>query len=454
MSAVSAGWQHVDSGIFSKNTARDHDGQLRVAGHSATALLEEFGSPLYVIDEMDARDRAAQTREAFTREFARIGTSAKVYYASKAFLCIEVARWMNELGLGIDVSTGGELAVALAAQVDPARIALHGNNKSDAELEVAVSVGVGSVVLDSESEVERLAEIAQRLQRTQPVFLRVNSGVHASTHDFLATAHEDQKFGVALEDAAEIVGQIRSHDSLRFLGLHCHIGSQIFDTAGFTESARRLLSLTAELRKTGDVPELNLGGGFGIAYTHDDDPLPIDTVASELAEIVRDTAAELDTPLPVVSFEPGRSIIGPSGLTLYTVGTVKSVALSDGGSRTYISVDGGMSDNIRTALYGAQYTARIANRESAAQPQLSRVVGKHCESGDIVVDHEYLPSDVMRGDTIAVAATGAYCWSMSNNYNYIARPAVVAVREDDARVIIRAESETDLLARNVDWSNS
>lgn len=454
MSAVSSGWQHLDPQVFSRNSVRNHAGELEIAGVSASALLAEFGSPLYVVDEQDARDRAAETLEAFTREFARIGASAKVYYAGKAQLNIEIARWMAELGLGVDVASGGELAVALAAHVDPKRIGMHGNNKSDSELEVAVSVGVGSVIVDSAEEVARLAAIAERLGRAQAVFLRVNSGVHASTHDFLATSHEDQKFGVALEDASSIVESIRSFSSLRFLGLHCHIGSQIFDTSGFHESARRLLTLTADLRERGDVPELNLGGGFGIAYTSDDDPLPIGQIASQLADIVRSAADELGTEIPEVSFEPGRAIIGAAGLTLYSVGTVKPVALSNGGTRTYVSVDGGMSDNIRTALYDASYTARLANRESDAQPMLVRVVGKHCESGDIVVDSEYLPADVRRGDTLVVAATGAYCWSLANNYNYLPRPAVVAVRNGDARVIVRGETEADLLARNVDWSDS
>lgn len=454
MSAVTSGWQHLDPPVFSRNAQRSQTGELEVAGVTASALLAEFGSPLYVVDEQDARDRASETLNAFTREFARIGTKAKVYYAGKAQLNVEIARWMAEAGLGVDVSTGGELAVALAARVEPSRIGMHGNNKSDAELEVAVSVGVGSVIIDSSEEVGRLAAIAARLGTTQPVFLRVNSGVHASTHEFLATSHEDQKFGVAIEDATDIVASIRSHASLTFLGLHCHIGSQIFGTSGFTESARRLLMLTATLRESGPVPELNLGGGFGIAYTSEDDPMPIDQIAAELADIVRDTAAELNTELPVVSFEPGRSIIGAAGLTLYSVGTIKSVALSDGGSRTYVSVDGGMSDNIRTALYDAKYTARLANRESSAQSMLVRVVGKHCESGDIVVDSEYLPADVQRGDTLVVAATGAYCWSLASNYNYVPRPAVVAVRGGAARVIVRGETESDLLDRNVDWSDS
>lgn len=447
-----AHWQNVDTAIFSANSARDSSGELLVAGVRASTLLAEHGSPLYVVDEQHARDRAAQVHSAFTREFERIGTSAKIYYSGKAFMAVEAVKWMREAGLGIDVATGGELAVALAAKVDPGKIAMQGNNKSDAELEIAVSVGIGSVILDSSEEIDRLAAIASRLGRVQKVFVRVNSGVHASTHDFLATSHEDQKFGIALEDAETAVAAIRTHHSLEFLGLHCHIGSQIFDTSGFKESASRLLKLTAQLRKSGAVPELNLGGGFGIAYTSDDDPEPIETIAAQLADIVRDTCVELGIDIPVVSFEPGRSIIGSAGVTLYTVGTIKRVALTDGHERTYVSVDGGMSDNIRTALYGADYTARLANRVSTAQPQLSRIVGKHCESGDVVVDTEFLPADIQRGDLIAVAATGAYCWALSNNYNYVARPAVVAVRNGSSRVIVRGETEEDLLARNVDWS--
>jgi diaminopimelate decarboxylase len=403
-------------------------------------------------------------RDALQREFSRVGTEATIYYAGKAFLCVEVARWMTEEGLNIDVASGGELAVVLAADVDPARIGFHGNNKSVAEIERAVNVGVGTIVLDSEQEIERVARAAAVAGIRQRVRLRVNSGVHAGTHDYLATAHEDQKFGLPLARATELVQAIVSHESLDFMGLHCHIGSQIFATDGFRESARRLIGVYAELAGiTGTpIPELNLGGGFGIAYTsaQASEAPDVATIARELADIVADACRAAGIAIPKLAFEPGRSIIGQAGITLYTVGTTKSVPLAGSDTeresldlgfaeRMYVSVDGGMSDNPRPALYGADYQVRLANRRSDAEPALVRVVGKHCEAGDIVVNRDLLPGDVAPGDILAVAATGAYCWSLSSNYNYVPRPAVVAVRDGTSRVIVRGETEADLLARSV-----
>ncbi|WP_136708675.1 diaminopimelate decarboxylase [Agromyces sp. H66] len=433
--------------VWPARTHRDADGRLVVGGVTATSLAERFGTPLYVVDETDARARAARIRTAFERAAASVGTGATVYYAGKAFLSGAVVRWVTEEGLGVDVATGGELAVALAAGADPVRIGFHGNNKSIAEIERGVAAGVGAIIIDSEVEIERVADAAARAGRVQRVRLRVNSGVHASTHEFLATAHEDQKFGVSLERAAELGERIRSHASLDFLGLHCHIGSQIFDSAGFAESAERLLAAHAELARVAPVPELNLGGGFGIAYTSADEPAPIEEIALGIAEAVARACRAHDVPVPRLAFEPGRSIIGPAGITLYTVGTTKPVPI-EGGWRHYVSVDGGMSDNLRTALYGADYTVRVASRVSEEPPALVRVVGKHCESGDIVVDADYLPHDVAPGDLLAVAATGAYCWSLANNYNHVPRPPVVAVRDGVARVIVRGETEADLLARD------
>ncbi|MBK5238925.1 MAG: diaminopimelate decarboxylase [Actinomycetales bacterium] len=439
-------------GLWSTNTTRDDEGEISVAGVLATELVAQFGTPVYVIDEAHARARAVEVREAFERELARVGGRASVYYAGKAFLCTEVARWVTEAGLNIDVASGGELAVALAAGVEPAHLGFHGNNKSQAEIDRAVGVGVGTIVMDSLWEIDRVAESATRQGVTQRVRLRVNSGVHAHTHSFLATAHEDQKFGVTIADAPALVARIREHASLNFVGVHCHIGSQIFGTAGFAESASRLLALHAELLAGGPVPELNLGGGFGIAYTPADEPTPIGVIAAEIADMVAGECARLGIDIPLIALEPGRTVIGTSTATLYTVGTTKDVTVDFDGSsavRRYVSVDGGMSDNARPALYEANYSVRMANRVSDAEQQLVRIAGKHCESGDIVVYADYLPGDIHPGDIVATPVTGAYCFSLSSNYNYLARPPVVAVRDGVARVIVRGETEQDLLARDM-----
>ncbi|MGV8895639.1 MAG: diaminopimelate decarboxylase [Rhodoglobus sp.] len=446
--AVPADANELAATVWSQNSARNASGEIVIAGVAASTLAAEFGTPVYVVDEADVRSRALEIRQSFDAEFAKVGGAVKVYYAGKAFLSIDVATWMNDAGLNIDVASGGELAVALAAGVDPARLGLHGNNKSIAEIDRAVSIGIGAIVIDSEIEVSRIAEAATRHGTVQPVRLRINSGVHASTHEYLATAREDQKFGIPLVDAAAHVALIRAEPSLQFLGLHSHIGSQIFESSGFAEAARRLFALHAELLAGGPVPELNLGGGFGIAYTSVDEPLPIAEIATRFAEIVSEGAAALGIPIPVVAIEPGRSIVGPSTTTLYTVGTIKDVVVDGTDVRKYVSVDGGMSDNIRPSLYRADYSVRIANRSSTAAPQLVRIAGKHCESGDIVVHADYLPGDVEPGDLVGVPATGAYGWAMASNYNYLGRPPVVAVVDGVARVIVRRETEEDLLSRD------
>ena len=455
--------------VWSRNAQRSATGEIVIAGAQASELVAQFGTPVYVVDEADARSRAREIRESFDREFSRVGGAATVYYAGKAFLSTEVARWMISAGLNIDVCSGGELAVALAAGVDPKRLGLHGNNKSVAEIDRAVGVGIGAIVLDSLIEIERVARAATEHGVVQRVRLRINVGVHASTHEYLATATEDQKFGISLNETEDAVAAIRSHPSLEFLGLHSHIGSQIFESDGFAEAAHRLFAVHARLLEGGPIPELNLGGGFGIAYTSADVALPIDLLAARFADIVSAAAAEFGVPIPLVAIEPGRAIIGPSTTTLYEVGTVKDVTVTvpeptsvpepvEGAAsmnsatatatRKYVSIDGGMSDNIRPALYGADYSARIASRVSNAAPALVRVAGKHCESGDIVVRAEYLPGDVHPGDLLAVPATGAYCWSLANNYNYLGRPPVVAVKDGHARVLVRRENEEDLLRRD------
>ncbi|MGF2948381.1 diaminopimelate decarboxylase [Microbacterium alcoholitolerans] len=433
--------------VWPVSARRADDGELFIGGVSAGDLAREYGTPLQVLDEAEVRRRAAGLRGAFDAAAAAHGTTARIYYAGKALLNTSIVRWVREEGLNVDVCTGGELEVALAAGADAANLGFHGNNKSAAELERAVEVGVGTIIIDSTIEIQRLAEIVVRTGAQQRVMLRVNSGVHAETHDFLATAHEDQKFGFPLTEAPAAVARIRETPGLVFTGLHCHIGSQIFGVAGFRESAARVLDLHQQLLAGGDIPQLNLGGGFGIAYTRVDDPVPITELADGIVAAVAEECARRGISVPALAFEPGRAIIGNAGVTLYEVGTTKDVALGVG-TRCYVSVDGGMSDNARPALYGAQYSARIASRTSAADPVLVRVVGKHCESGDIVVDHEHLPGDVAPGDLLAVAATGAYCAPLSSNYNHVPRPPIVAVRDGASRVIVRGESMRDLLARD------
>lgn len=429
------------------STAEKTDGVLSVGGVALTDLVATHGSPAYVLDETDFRARAAAFRDAFG--------DYDVYYAGKAFLCTTTARWVAEEGLCLDVCTGGELAVAQRAGFPMHRVELHGNNKSTAELRRAVELGVGRVIVDSFGEIDRLAAVVADTDPTSAVrvMVRVTPGVEAHTHEYIATAHEDQKFGFSITagDALEAVRRVEQAPGLELRGLHCHIGSQIFDSSGFEVAARRVLALHAQVgEELGLVlPELNLGGGFGIAYTTQDDPSEPSTLAAEMTAIVGRECRALGIAEPRLSIEPGRAIAGPSTCTVYEVGTVKQVALDGGASRTYVSVDGGMSDNIRTALYDADYSCTLASRASVAAPVLSRVVGKHCEAGDVVVKDEFLPGDLAPGDLVAVPGTGAYCRSMASNYNHALRPPVVAVRDGVARVVVRRETEDDLLATDV-----
>jgi diaminopimelate decarboxylase len=421
-------------------SARRVAGALELGGIPVPALVERHGTPALFLDEEDLRARARAYRAV---------DGVDVYYAGKAFLCTSVARWVAEEGLGLDVCTGGELAVALAAGFPPHRIAMHGNNKSRTELEQAVDAGVGRVVVDSFQEIERLAQIAARRGVRQPVLVRVTLGVEAHTHEFIATAHEDQKFGFSLRDgdAARAVAEVLAAESLELRGLHSHIGSQIFETSGFEVAAHRLVGVAASVRDGlgVQVTELNLGGGLGIAYVSGDDPEAPKEILQRLARIVERECAAVRLPLPQIAVEPGRAIVGPSAITVYEIGTVKDVRLDGGMVRRYVSVDGGMSDNIRTALYDAEYTGVLAGRSSDAPPALSRIVGKHCESGDIVVRDLWLPGDVRPGDLLAVAATGAYCRSMASNYNYVLRPPVISVRDGQDTVLLRRETDDDLL---------
>ncbi|KXO97516.1 diaminopimelate decarboxylase [Tsukamurella tyrosinosolvens] len=453
----------LDRAVWPAHARREADGAVSVAGVPVSALAAEFGTPLLVIDEDDFRARCRGMREAF-------GEDAAVHYASKAFLSMEIARWVRDEGLNLDVCSGGELAVALRAGFPAERIALHGNNKSVAELDYAVESGIGHVVVDSLSEIARLDAVAGERNAVQEVLIRLTPGVEAHTHEFISTAHEDQKFGFSLASngsdspAMKAVAAVFAADNLRLVGLHSHIGSQIFDVNGFEIAARRVLELLRDVvarfgaEKTAQLGTIDLGGGLGISYTSHDDPPPVADLAAKLRHIVETESAALGLATPHLAVEPGRAIAGPPGITLYEVGTIKDVAVdaasaSDGaaaqGFRRYVSVDGGMSDNIRTALYGAEYTAVVASRDPQGAPVLSRIVGKHCETGDIVVRDTVTPGDLAEGDLLAVAATGAYCYSMSSRYNMQPRPAVVAVKDGAARLILRRETVDDLVSLEV-----
>lgn len=436
--------------VWPRNVTRNEAGVATIAGVAVTELAREYGTPLFVVDEDDFRSRCREIASAF-------GGGDNVHYAAKAFLCSEVARWIDEEGLSLDVCTGGELAVALHADFPPERITFHGNNKSVAELTAAVKAGVRHVVLDSMTEIERLDAIAADAGIVQDVFVRLTVGVEAHTHEFISTAHEDQKFGLSVASGAALaaVGRVFDTEHLRLVGLHSHIGSQIFDVAGFELAARRVIGLLHDaveqfgVEKTAQIATVDLGGGLGISYLAADDPPPMGELAGKLSGIVQHESAAVGLPTPRLVVEPGRAIAGPGTITLYEVGTVKDVDVSATAHRRYVSVDGGMSDNIRTALYDAQYDARLVSRVSDAPAELARIVGKHCESGDIVVRDTWVPGDLRPGDLIGVAATGAYCYSLSSRYNMVCRPAVVAVRDGRARLVLRRETVDDLLSLEV-----
>ena len=437
--------------IWSK-TAHRSSQEIFIGGYSVVELAKKFGTPAFIIDESDFKERAQQWKSGLDRYF---GSSAGMaYYAAKAFISKDVARWVDAAGLGLDVCTGGELAVAIAAKFPPSRIEMHGNNKSEVEIAEAIDYRVGVIVLDSLQEIDRVARIAHSKGVTQKVLIRLTSGVEAHTHDSIKTAHEDVKFGFSMASGAawDAVLAVAKHESLQLLGFHAHIGSQIFATDAFETSAQRLISMIVRYKEEfgTELSDLNLGGGYGIAYTEKDDPITADFALERLSSVVRETCNKNEISIPKISFEPGRAIVGPSMTTLYEVGTTKEVRLEDGSTRWYISVDGGMSDNIRPGLYDAQYSITLANRTSNAEMRRSRIVGKHCETGDIVIKDVELPSDIAPGDLLAVPATGAYGRSMASNYNHMVRPPVISVFNNEARIMVRRETYADLLALEID----
>ena len=436
--------------MWSKNVSFE-SGVLHLSGIPAAKLAQEFGTPAFFLDEDAFKARAVAWNNGLSNEFGdHAGT---IFYAAKSFISIAVAQWVEEIGIGIDVCTGGELAVALAGGINPARIEVHGNNKSVAEIDRAVAVGVKTIVIDSLFEIERVAAAAKKYGVRQAVMIRLIPGVQAQTHEKISTAHEDVKFGFSIASGAawQAVQKLQAHPELELLGVHCHIGSQIFGSDAHEIATDRLMEFMGKYRDEYNVelPELDLGGGFGIAYVAGDVTVEPSDVLPAIRKAVEAACKKYSLQTPLISLEPGRNIVGPTMFTLYEVGTVKDVVVSAGITRKYVSVDGGMSDNLRPTLYDAEYSAVIAQRVSSAPLTLSRLVGKHCETGDIIINEIQLPADIAPGDLIATPATGAYGRSMASNYNHVPRPPVVAVKDGKARVIVRRENEEDLLALDV-----
>jgi diaminopimelate decarboxylase len=436
--------------MWSKNSSLD-GGVLSLSGIPAAQLAKDFGTPSFFLDEDAFRSRSLAWDNGLRNQFG--DNAGTIYYAAKSFICTAVAQWIADIGIGIDVCTGGELAVAIAGGIHPSKIEVHGNNKSVSEIDRAVALGVKTIVMDSLFEIERIASAAKSAGKVQKVLLRLTPGIEAHTHESIATAHEDVKFGFSIASGAawQAIIETKKHASLELRGFHSHIGSQIFETEPFAIAAERLIELLAKYNEEfgQQLPELDLGGGYGIAYLDSESEIHAADVLGALATQVKQVCAKYSLDVPKISIEPGRAIVGPSMFTLYSVGTTKVVTLENGASRNYVSVDGGMSDNLRTALYGAEYTAVIANRESTAKKIATRIVGKHCETGDIIIKDIDFPSDVTPGDLLATPATGAYGRSMATNYNHISRPPVVAIKDGKARVILRRESIEDLLRLDI-----
>ena len=411
---------------------------ISVGGVPLTEIAEHFGTPAYVVDEEHVRHRCREYRKALHPH--------RVAYAGKAFLCRAMVRWVREEGLFLDVCSAGELALARAAGFPPERILLHGNGKTPEDLTAALEYGVGRIVVDSAAEVARLAALAGDRHHPQKVLVRVVPAVDPHVHPAMTTGVEDQKFGLSLASgaAADAVRRVLRQPSLALAGLHCHLGSQIDEPDGYETAARRMVAFMAELSElTGGLPELNLGGGHAVAYRPDEHELDVQTFAERVPAVVAAECAARGIPVPELTFEPGRAIVAAAGVTVYRVLAVKH------GVRTFVVVDGGMSDNPRPALYGSRYTAARVGPRTGAEETTVTVVGRHCEAGDVIAEDVPLPADVRPGDLLAVPRTGAYHHSMASNYNQVTRPPVVAVRGGRAWPLVRRETAEDLIRRDV-----
>lgn len=431
--------------FISDNLSVNDKNHLVVGKNDTVALAEKFGTPLYVVDEDLLRENCRIYKNAIDKYYNGNGL---ILYANKALCTVYTCKVAKEEGLGVDVVSGGELYTALKAGFPTDKIYFHGNNKTTAELEMAVENGVGHIIVDNMYELERLNEIAREKGIIQNVMFRIKPGVDAHTHSFVQTGQIDSKFGVALEngEAFEIYETAHNMSNINPDGLHCHIGSQIFDVEPFMKAAEIMMNFAGDLKdKLGlEIKKLNLGGGYGIRYTENDDPVPYDEYIKHVSEIVKKVAHERGLDIPFILMEPGRSIVAPAGLTLYTVGAVKDIK----GVRKYVSVDGGMADNPRYIMYESEYTAVAANKAGDPASEMVTVAGKCCESGDLLLKDTML-APVKSGDTLAVLATGAYNYSMASNYNRIPRPAMVAVSNGEAKVIVKRETYEDIIKNDV-----
>lgn len=432
--------------LVSKNLAVNEQGHLTVGGMDTVELAKEYGTPLYIMDEGLIREHCRSFRESMDKYY---GGQGLVCYASKAFCCKAMCRIMLEEGLGLDVVSEGELYTALSVGFPPEKLCFHGNNKTDHELSYALENGVGRIIVDNIYELERLDRLAEKTGRTANIMYRIKPGIDAHTHNFIMTGQIDSKFGFALEtgEAYEAVKKAIECSHINLVGLHCHIGSQIFDIDPFVKAAEVMLTFIAKIKdELGfEVKELNLGGGFGIRYTEEDAPVGYDKYMEKVSEKVKEVCAEKNVKLPFILIEPGRSIAAPAGITLYTVGGRKEIP----NIRTYVSVDGGMGDNPRYALYQSKYDVEVANKANLPKTETVTVAGKCCETGDLI--GEGMPiQPVEPGDILAVLATGAYNYSMSSNYNRIPKPPVVMIRDGKSRVAVKRETFEDIVRNDID----
>ena len=431
--------------MLTKNLSINEKNHLVIGKNDTVDLAKEYGTPLYVIDEDLFRENCRIYKNAMDKYYDGKGL---VIYANKAFCTKFSCRVVKEEGLGIDVVSGGELYTAIQTNFPMDKVYFHGNNKTVDEITMAVENGVGCVIVDNIYELEKLNEIAKEHGVVQNIMFRIKPGVDAHTHSFIQTGQIDSKFGVALEngEAFEIYKIASEMSNVKVDGVHCHIGSQIFDIEPFCKAAEIMMNFVGDLKdKLGlEVEKLNLGGGYGIMYTENDDPVPYDDYIKHVSEVVKETAAKRGVKLPFIIMEPGRSLIAPAGITLYTVGGIKDIK----NVRKYVSVDGGMGDNPRYIMYESEYTAVVANNADAPRTETVTIAGKCCESGDLLLKDAKMPK-IEVGDTLAVLATGAYNYSMASNYNRIPRPAVVAVSDGNAKVVVKRESYEDLVRNDL-----